>query len=104
NLVCATFSPSGLRAESWGLCAPTPFVEAIVDFDAIRKVKPFFYINSYNLTKEQMVNFHKREITPDHFRAALAFPFIYGPYQMGEDLYYEGAVSDCLNFKDLVEK
>ena len=104
NLMCATLSPSALQADSWGLCAPTPFVESIVDFDVIRGVQPFFYVNSYNLTQEKIVNFHKGEITPDHFRAALAFPFIYGPYKMGEDLYYEGAVVDCLNFKDLVEK
>ena len=56
------------------------------------------------MTKETIDNFIKDEITPDHFHAALAFPFIYGPYHLNGNLYYEGAVVDCLNFKDLVER
>jgi predicted acylesterase/phospholipase RssA len=51
-----------------------------------------------------MVDFSKEEITIEHFRAALAFPFIYGPYKLGNELFYEGAVRECINYKDLVEK
>jgi NTE family protein len=100
----ATMSPSGLHPGSWGLCAPTPFVEQIIDFERIKEIKPYFYLNAYNVTNEIIDNFTKVEITPDHFHAALAFPFIYGPYRLNGDLYYEGAVVDCLNFKDLVER
>ncbi len=99
----ACLSPTGLHWDSWGLCAPTPFVERIIDFTRIRHIKPQFYLNAYNITKETIENFTKHQITPEHFRAALAFPFIYGPYRLNGDLYYEGAVVDCLNFKDLVE-
>jgi predicted acylesterase/phospholipase RssA len=103
-LWAASLSPSGLIWSSWGLCAPTPFIEHIIDFDKIRHITPHFYLNAYNVTKQVIDDFTKDEITPDHFRAALAFPFIYGPYRLNGNLYYEGAVVDCLNFKDLVEQ
>jgi NTE family protein len=102
-LCAASLSPSGLGWSSWGLCAPPPFIEHIIDFDKIADIKPYFYLNAYNVSKERMDDFRKDEITPDHFRAALAFPFIYGPFLLNGDLYYEGAVVDCLNFKDLCE-
>jgi NTE family protein len=103
-LWAATLSPSALHAGSWGLCQPAPFIEHIIDFERLKHVKPYFYLNAYNASKEAIDNFSKEEITPEHFHAALAFPFIYGPYRLNGDLYYEGAVVDCLNFKDLVER
>ena len=90
--------------ESWGLCQPTPFVEQIIDFEKLKDIEPYFYLNAYNATKEIDRRFSKEDITLEHFHAALAFPFIYGPYQLNGNLYYEGAVVDCLNFRDLVEK
>ncbi len=104
GLLLASLCPTDLASESWGLCAPAPFVESIVDFEKVRQIAPYFYLNAYNVTKGVIEDFSKDEITPDHFRAALAFPFIYGPYSLNGNLYYEGAVRDCLNFKDLVEK
>jgi predicted acylesterase/phospholipase RssA len=103
-LWAATLCPNEVNWNSWGLCAPTPFVENIIDFDKIKHIEPYFYLNAYNITKEVIDDFTKDEITPAHFRAALAFPLIYGPYELNGDLYYEGAVADCLNFKDLVEQ
>jgi predicted acylesterase/phospholipase RssA len=103
-LWAATLSPTGLNAGSWGLCQPTPFVERIIDFERLKYLKPYLYLNAYNASKETIDDFSKEVITPEHFHAALAFPFIYGPYRLNGDLYYEGAVVDCLNFKDLVEK
>jgi predicted acylesterase/phospholipase RssA len=105
-LWAATLSPTDLAWSSWGLCAPVPFIEHLIDFDKLARIKPHFYLNAYNITNEQIDDFSKHEITPDHFRAALAFPFIYGPYRLKQNdcLYYEGAVVDCLNFKDLVER
>jgi len=103
-LWAATLCPSGLNWYSWGLCAPLPFIEHIIDFDKVNQVKPHFYLNAYNISKEVIDDFNKDQITPDHFRAALAFPLIYGPFLLNGDYYYEGAVVDCLNFKDLKEK
>lgn len=103
-LWAATLTPSGLHAGSWGLCQPTPFIEHVIDFEKLKDISPYFYLNAYNATKEMVENFRKNELTVEHFHAALAFPFIYGPYRLNGDLYYEGAVVDCLNFKDLVER
>jgi len=103
-LWAASMSPSGVHAASWGLCQPTPFAEQIIDFEKLKQITPYFYLNAYNATKEIIDDFPKEKITLEHFHAALAFPFIYGPYKLNNDLYYEGAVVDCLNFKDLVEK
>jgi NTE family protein len=101
----ATLCPGGLHPNSWGLCAPAPFIEQIIDFDKLRHItEPYFYLNAYNVSREIIDDFTQNEITPNHFRAALAFPFIYGPFHLNGDLYYEGAVVDCLNFKDLSEK
>src|SRR5262245_15129533 len=75
-LCSATLSPSGLSSSSWGLCAPIPFIEHLIDFDRIRHIKPHFYLNAYNVTDQQIDDFTKETITPEHFRAALAFPFI----------------------------
>ena len=104
QLVFATLSPSALNWFDVGLCARVPFVESIVDFAQIKDIAPYFYLNAYNLTHQIIDDFPKEVITPDHFRAAFAFPFIYGPYPLAGSEYYEGATRDPLNFKDLVEK
>ena len=44
--------------------------------------------------------FHKEQITADHFRAALAFPFIYPPYELNGNFYIEGSAIDPMNFED----
>jgi NTE family protein len=92
--------------DPWGggLCARLPFIEHVVDFDRIKDIAPYFYMSAFSLTREMMVDFSKEEITIEHFRAALAFPFIYGPYKLGNEMFYEGAVRECINYKDLVEK
>lgn len=103
-LMIASVTPSALGADSLGLCAPPPFLEAIVDFDRLKDIGPAFYMNAYNIDAQIIDDFAKEVITADHVRAALAFPFIYGPFTLNGCRYYEGAVVDCLNFKDLVER
>jgi predicted acylesterase/phospholipase RssA len=103
QLGLATLSPSSLNWFDVGLCARVPFVETIIDFAAIKDIAPDFYMNAYNLTTQTIDNFSKETITPEHFRAAFACPFIYGPYRLGDSEYYEGAMRDCLNFTSLVD-
>lgn len=104
QLAAATLSPSSLNAGSPGLCARVPWAETLIDFDRIKNIESYFYLNAYNITRERMEDFTKEVITLDHFKAAFAFPFIYGPYRMGDCEYYEGASHDCLNFQDLLER
>jgi predicted acylesterase/phospholipase RssA len=103
QLTSATLSPSSLNMQNPGLCARVPWAEDLVDFDKVKDINPHFYINAYNVTKKMMENFSKDEITLDHFMAAFAFPFIYGPHTMNGCQYYEGATRNCLNFQALTE-
>jgi predicted acylesterase/phospholipase RssA len=102
-LVFATFSPSGLSTDSQGLCQAAPWIENFVDFAALRDFKPEFLINAWNLRERRMRIFPKEEITASHFRAALAFPFIYAPFELEGDFYIEGSAMDTLNFKGLLD-
>jgi hypothetical protein len=47
--------------------------------------------------------FLKEKITADHFRAALAFPFIYPPYELNGNFYIEGSAIDPMNFAGLMQ-
>jgi predicted acylesterase/phospholipase RssA len=103
TLMCATFSPSGLSLDSKGLCQAAPWIENFVDFDALKSFGPEFLINAWNLRERQMRIFPKEEITASHFRAALAFPFIYAPWELDGDFYIEGSAMDTLNLKGLLD-
>lgn len=97
-----SMSPSNLNYFSKGLCANVPFVESVVDFDNLKNISEDFYINAYNINDMKMENFSKDEITPDHFHASFAFPFLYPPYEMNGKYYFEGASVDALNYKSLI--
>jgi predicted acylesterase/phospholipase RssA len=103
SLVLATISPSDLGPNSLGLCAPAPWIDHVVDFEKLQDYSGEFYINAYNVTDHKMEIFDKEQITPDHFRAALAFPFIYPPYRMNGKYYVEGSAIDTLCFKGLLQ-
>jgi NTE family protein len=102
-LAFANLSPSSLNLSSLGLCAHAPWVEEFVDFERLKDFDGDFFINAYNLTRNKMEIFPKEKITADHFRAALAFPFIYPPYELNGNFYIEGSVIDPLNFEGLVQ-
>jgi predicted acylesterase/phospholipase RssA len=98
----ATLSPSDLKSSDLGLCAHLPFAEQAIDFKALKKARPQFFVNAYNLSKGKMAIWEKEVITPDHIKASFAFPFIYPPYPLDGDDYIEGASVDSLNFEALV--
>ncbi|EJL92294.1 putative esterase of the alpha-beta hydrolase superfamily [Herbaspirillum sp. CF444] len=101
HLMLSAMSPSDLSSKSLGLCAHHPFLEQSIDFDAIARMKPEFYINAYNMSKGEMQIWDKTEIAPIHVRAALSFPFLYPPTEIDGDDYIEGAALDTLNFDPL---
>jgi NTE family protein len=97
DLVFTALAPTTLAPWSTGLCEPLPFLEELVDFEALhdpQKVSGNFYVNAYNLTKGYPQLFTKDKITPARVRAALAFPFIYPPARIDGDFYTEGAQHD----------
>jgi predicted acylesterase/phospholipase RssA len=102
-LMLATFCPSDLSATSQGVCQPAPFVEQAVDFSKLKEFKGEFYMSAYCIESGEMEIFEKKEITIEHFQAALAFPLIYAPFKMNGKTYLEGAAKDTLNFKGLLK-
>ncbi len=102
ELLVNSLCPSDLSFDSKGLCAPVPFVEAVIDFEALPGLRQDIYINAYNITERKMEIFGKDQITPAHFRAAFSFPFIYPPTEINGKLYIEGASVDTLNYKSLI--
>lgn len=90
----SAWTPSAVTYASQGLCEPLPFLEEMVDFTALQHFPGDFYLNAYNINRHEMKNFSKEILTAQHFRAALAAPFIYPPVEVDGELYYEGADRD----------
>lgn len=96
----AAMSPSDMRPSSTGLCQPPPWIEMLVDFgdleENLAEGDKKFRLSAFCIEDESEKTFEKHEITADHFKAALAMPFIYSPYKLrGEDgtwkTYLEGS-------------
>lgn len=87
----SALTPTTLNYFSEGMCDPLPFLEEMVDCDALKHFPGDFYLNAYNITADRVDQFDKDELTPLHVRAGLACPFIYPPVTIGTQLYYEGA-------------
>lgn len=106
DLWVAALTPTLITPFSKGLCAPLPFLEDLVDFDSLRKFPGHFCVNAYNVSdgKDHMEVFHQEEITANHIRAALAYPFIYAPGRIKDKFYFEGADRDPIWFGSLIEQ
>jgi NTE family protein len=102
HLAWASMIPSSLNPNDVGLCARVPWADTLIDFEHIKSIEPYFYLNAYNVTDKRMENFNKYDMTVEHFRAASAFPFIYGPYEPNGKSYCEGGSLECLNFHDIL--
>jgi NTE family protein len=103
SLLFATWCPSDLSSRSIGMCDHAPWIDEVVDFDQLKQFPGEFYMNAYNITDRRMALFSKEEITPDHFRAALAFPLIYAPFKLNGKTYIEGSALDTLCFEGLLK-
>jgi NTE family protein len=103
TLMFAAWCPSDLSEKSLGLCDHAPWIDEVVDFDKLKSFPGEFYMNAYCIEDHEMTIFTKEEITPDHFRAALAFPFIYPPFKFNGKTYIEGSAIDTLCFEGLLK-
>jgi predicted acylesterase/phospholipase RssA len=99
----ALTTPTVITPWTKGLCAHTPFIDAMVDFDKLKTVKEDVYISSYCVTNHQMVSFTKEEMNAEHFGASLSFPFIYPPTEMDGKFYLEGATEQAFNFDGVIQ-
>jgi NTE family protein len=102
-LMFAAWCPSDLSEKSLGLCDHAPWIDEVVDFDKLKAFQGEFYMNAYCIEDQTMTIFTKEQITPDHFRAALAFPFLYAPFKLNGKTYIEGSAIDTLCFEGLLK-
>jgi hypothetical protein len=114
----AMMCPTDVNFFSEGFCEHPSFIENLIDFDKLQAIDPndiCIEINAFCIEQQKLVDFTnyqvdrqgkpiciegkmiKKRITPDHLRAAMAFPFIYPPYRLGRYHYFEGAAFQCLN-------
>jgi NTE family protein len=103
----ALLAPTDLNFYSEGLCQPFPFIKDVIDFDKLAAYKGQIFMNALNITTGKMETFGADALEPEHFDAALAFPFVYAPVKIGDSYYLEGSSQDPLgipNFKDIVNK
>ena len=103
-LMLATSCPSDLSSTSPGMCQPAPFVEQVVEFSRLREFDGEFYMSAYCMETDRMEIFEKKDVSLEHFQAALAFPLIYAPFKMNGKTYIEGAAKDTLNFDGLIKQ
>ena len=101
DLWATALTPTLVTVRSEALCAPFPFIEEFIDFEKLKRFKGRFYMNAYCIETGLMEQFTKNDITVEHFKAALAFPFIYPPGRIGSKHYYEGSAVDPLNLPSL---
>jgi predicted acylesterase/phospholipase RssA len=89
GFAAAMMQPSDLKPSSQGLCQPPPWIEIHVDFSQLAKNlepgKRTFRLTAYCIEDGDERTFDQSEITAEHFKAALAMPFIYAPYKMDPD-------------------
>jgi NTE family protein len=104
DLWTVALTPTFISPNSQALCAPYPFVDEFVDFEKVKAFKGRIYANSYCIETARMHEFGKHQLNAAHFHAALAFPFIYPPAQIGQHFYYEGSAFDPLNLPGLWER
>jgi hypothetical protein len=126
----SALTPSTLTYRSKGLAAPLPFLEEIVDFTRLAKLKNKVHlcVNAYNMTEdakltkedrkirkarnEKVMKLFEHPMNPNnkdqkeplgaqHIRAAFSMPFIYPPARIGDDYYSEGADHQPINFHSL---
>lgn len=104
QFVAAMMCPSSVGWFSTGLSAHAPFIQDVVDFDALKNNPIDCHLNAYCIEDRAPVSFEKHQIDVHTFRAGLSFPFIYPPYRLNGKHYYEGAAYQALNLKKLVEE
>jgi len=112
-------SPTDINFFSQEVCEHPRFFDELIDFEKLKKLDPNeteLEINAFCIEDQKLVDFTnyeleqngqpkkgkggeliRKDITLDHLKAALSFPFLHPPYKIGNKHYYEGAAYQCLN-------
>jgi NTE family protein len=103
QLTAAMMCPIDLNYFSTGLCAHAPFIQEVVDFDALKNSAVDCHLHAFCIEDRELVTFLKHQVDVHRFRAGLSFPFIYPPYRIDGKHYFEGAAYQALALKGLVQ-
>jgi NTE family protein len=95
--------PTDVNFFSKGICGHVPFIENLVDFEALKTAEPDYTLTAYCIEEEDVEEFDKPNVGVHEFRAALSFPFIYPPYRIDGKHYYEGAAVESLSLVSVME-
>lgn len=106
GLFAAMMQPSDLSSESQGLCQPPPWIGLMVDFTELQSnlADPdrAFSLSAYCIEDREEHHFTKEQITAEHFKAGLAMPFLYAPYELktadSTRTYLEGSAIRTMQF------
>jgi hypothetical protein len=139
DLWTAAITPTTLTFLSKGFCTPLPFIEDVVDFEKLNKEDSDFFLNFFTPRDFIAANqasgggpyvhrptepvrsgvamgvFKSRSITPEHVRAAFAYPLVYEPVRVRippakeglaatEELGFEGANWEPISFGNLLSE
>jgi hypothetical protein len=96
--------PTDVNFFSRGICGHVPFIENLVDFEALKTVEPDYTLTAYCIEDRYVKEFGKGKVGVHEFRAALSFPFIYPPYRIDDKHYYEGAAVESLSLISVMEE
>jgi predicted acylesterase/phospholipase RssA len=112
DMWAAVITPLTLTPWSKGVSPPLPFIEDLVDFDKLHSFPFEFFANAFKVAHVpegpkgrsglKAMLFAKDVITPQHVRAAFAYPFVYEPVLIKGEHYFEGADRDPINFGNLL--
>jgi hypothetical protein len=96
----AAMCPTDLSFFSKGICEHPKFIEEFIDLEKVRNLRTKIEINAFDIKRHEIHDFKNRDLArrpKDTLRAALSFPFIYPPHELGGRVYYEGAAFQTLN-------
>jgi predicted acylesterase/phospholipase RssA len=100
----AMICPTDVNFFSRGICGHVPFIENLVDFEKLKTVDPHYTLTAYCIEEGEVYEFHKPDVGVHEFRASLSFPFIYPPYRIDENYYYEGAAVESLSLISVMQE
>jgi predicted acylesterase/phospholipase RssA len=107
----AAMCPTDLNFFSKGFCEHPRFIEDLIDFGKLERVRAEIEISAFDIKQHKIVDFKNTDertgptpIGVEHLRAALSFPFIYPPYELDGRLFYEGAAFQALNEPERIDQ
>jgi hypothetical protein len=94
DFTVAALTPTTLWYGSPSVCTRIAAVDELVAWDDLPNYPKKLYLNAFDLSTQTLGLFHKRNLTPASFYAALAMPWLYEPTGYAGGTYTEGAAHD----------